>query len=256
MNNIYISPDQKRQAYERIVSDVAAQMGIGANQFKQQYKVFQSTVLMGAYLESGLSAYSLSPRKGVNPIISTEVKLDQNDFFAVEGMGLRFGRATYSSGNGQYSQHGNYNKFTYPFPSAFNGVPATGLNEYQCLQTILNGTLQVSVTGDTLLDSIACQELVFSQYPGTDDPSFDTNAQTIGGTDGQRGIFPITPQLILDASADNQFQLNLADGDKTVINGSVDDGGDPSAHRNLIWLVLYGWKIKNLSGAGVAACRV
>lgn len=253
MTNIF-APDISRFTYERIVESAASQLGITPELFKQSYKVYPSQVVMGTNLNSGLNSYQLSPRKGVNPQIATEIKLDQNDFFGISGIGLRFARATYSSTSGVYSQHGNYPKLTYPDPVYFNGNPASGLDEWECLQTIVNGSLSILVTGDTLLDAISCEELVYKGTTGYN--ATGPVLPQIGGTDGQRGIFDITPQIILDASADNQIVVTLADGDKTVIDGSVNSSGAATAYRNLLWVVLYGWKIKNLAGAGVAACRV
>jgi hypothetical protein len=254
MQPLIISPDSQRGTYERVVGDLASLMGIGADAFKQTYKVFQSTVLMATPLSSGISSYSLSPRKGVDPLIPTAVLLDQNDFFAVSGIGLRYARATYSSTNQSLSQFGNYPKLTYPDATFFNGNPATGLDEWQCLQTIQNGTLSISVTGDTLLDSVSCQELTAKLQTGYN--SSGPVLPQFGGSEGDRGIFPITPQLILDASADNLITVQLADGDKAVIDGSVDSSGAATTHRNILYVVLYGWKIKNFSGKGVSACRI
>lgn len=254
MNNIVISPDEQRFTFERIVSSLAAQKGLTPDQIKETYKIFPSVVKMPVALDPGLSTYNLSPRKGVNTAVPGEIKLDQNDFFAVDGIGLRFTRATYTAASGALSQQGNYPELTYPDAVYFDGNPAAGLDEWQCLQTILRGTVSIQVTGDTLLDSLSAQELVYkgeTGYNGTGPvlPQF-------GGTQGQRGIFPLTPQIILDASADNNFVISLADGDKAVIDGSVDNAGAATTHRNILMAVMYGWKIKNMAGGGYSACRV
>lgn len=259
MQGLTISMDPQRGTYERVVSDLAAQMTaqgfpITPEQFKLTYKVFPTSVIMATPLQPGISTYNLSPRKGVDPLIPTAVLLDQNDFFAVAGLGVRYGRATYSSTNQSLSQFGNYPKLTYPDPVYFNGNPASGLDEWQCLQTIQNGTLSISVTGDTLLDSVSVQDLTLqpqSQYVAA-----GPNLPQFGGSQELRGINLITPQLILDASADNQVSITLADGDKAVIDGSVTSAGAASTHRNILYIFLTGWKIKNFSGKGVSACRI
>jgi len=259
MQGLTISMDPQRGTYERVVADLAQQMTaqgfpITPEVFKMNYKVFQASLLLATPLSPGLSSYSLSPRKGVDPLIPTAVLLDQNDFFAVSGIGLRYSRATYSSTNQSLSQFGNYEKLTYPDATFFNGNPATGLDEYQCLQTIQNGTLAISVTGDTLLQNISCQELTAKLQTGYG--ATGPVLPQFGGSEGERGIFPITPQLILDASADNQITVQLADGDKAVIDGSVNSSGAATTHRNVLYVVLYGWQIKNFSGKGLAACRI
>lgn len=245
MNNIFISPDPNRATYERIVDMLAQQLSKGgqmysADDIRAAYKIYRSQLVMGVALNPGLSSYTLSPRKGVDPTVQGTILLDQNDFFGIDKIGLRFGKADYASATGAVSNLGNYRKWTWPTPKVFGGA-----GEAAALQTILQGNFAVTVSSDTLVDGLLCQDLCY-----VNDNADTTTGEpllTFGGNDGDRGLFDLTPQLILDASADNGFVINLASGTKTVIDGSYAG----STTRNFLYVVASGWKIKNLAGAGL-----
>lgn len=247
----YFTPDVSRGTYDRIVSLLAKQTGLTVEQFTSQYKVMQSDLKLAAYLNPGLSSYSLSPRKGVNsPVVPNTVLLDFNDFFAISGVSLRIGKTDYASG--VYSNAGNYPVLTYPDPSYFGGNGTSVGKEWTALQCLVNGTVSITVNNDAMMDPTTAQEFFYNptasytasplEYPG------------FGGSEPKKGIYPMTPQIILDASADNQIILNLADGVKTNIDGAISTGTTDSGTRNIVYVILHGLKIKNLAGAGNAIC--
>lgn len=252
MTQNFFTPDIDRGTYERVVDTIAQQMGITPNDFKRKYKIMPSVLKMAQYLSTGLSSYVFSPRKGVDPAVPNTILLDYNDFFAASGIGVRIGRAAFASNT--YSNHGNYPLLTYPDPNYFSGTGTTAGSEAASLQTLVNGSVGISVNNDSVVDGIHAQELFFNpegRYTGT--PVAYPN---FGGSDGERGIFALTPQIILDASADNGVTFNLANGAKGNIDGSISTGTTDSGIRNILYIMLYGWKIKNLSGAGVACDKI
>ena len=247
----FFTPDINRGTYERIVKLLAGQMNLSPDQFVQSYKVMPGTIKMAAYLQPGLSSYSLSPRKGVdNPQIPNSILLDFNDFFAITSIGLRFARATYASG--VYSNQGNYPVLTYPDPNYFSNTGTAVGDERTGLQCVVNGTTAITVNNDAMIDPISNQELVYNPE-GTYVASPLTYPR-FGASDGNRGQFPLTPQIILDASADNAIQVNLANGLKLNIDGNISTGTTDSGTRNILYVFMYGIKIKNLAGAGNAVC--
>lgn len=251
MTQNFFTPDVNRGTYDRVVSILAAQMGLTPEQFVNQYKVMPSALKMAAYLNPGLSSYSLSPRKGVdNPAIPNTNLLDFNDFFAVTGIGIRIGKSDYAGGI--YTNQGTYPVMTYPDPNYFAGTGTAVGGEATSLQTLVNGTTALTVNNDAMLDGIPTQELMYNPE-GTYVASPITFPR-FGGSDGDRGLFPITPQIILDASADNAFIVNLANGAKLNIDGAISTGTTDSGKRNILYVIAYGIKIKNLAGAGNAVC--
>jgi len=267
VNQVNIFPDVQRADYDRALNNLAKAFGFftggmpDTDRFAATYKVFPSQVKMAAQLSPTISSYQFSPRKGVlntnTPTpVNTEIKLDQNDFFVVTGVAVRFGRADYASTSGAYTNSGNYPLVSYPDAVYFSGAPSGAKMEWQALQTIVNGTLSLTVTGDQLLDSVSIQEMV---------AKFTTGYNATGpvlpewnpGPEG-KGYLNLTPQLILDASADNSVFVNLAPGDITGIDGSKDSSGVATAYRNLLWVVFTGYKIKNAANGGVTLqnCRV
>lgn len=253
MKTNYFTPDTERGTYERIVDTLAAQMGLTPDQFKASYKIMPATLKMAQPLNTGLSQYSFSPRKGVDPAVPNTVLLDQNDFFAVDSVGLRIGRAAFASNT--YSNHGNYPLLTYADPAYFSGNGTTAGSEASSLQCLVNGTLGINVNNDAMLDPTLAQEFFFN--PDGKYVASPLSYPRFGGSDGERGLKTITPQLILDASADNSFAVTLANGAKGNIDGSISTGTTDSGVRNFLYVIAQGWKVKNLSGTrGVACAKV
>lgn len=252
MDNNFFTPDIDRGNYERTVAVLAAQMNTTPEQFKRNYKIMPSVLKLAKVLDPGLSAYSLSPRKAVDPAVPGTVLLDQNDFFAISGVGLRIGRAAYASG--VYSNHGNYPLLTYADPAYFSGSGTSAGSEANSLQCLVNGTVSISVNNDAMVDPIVAQEFFYN--PEGTYSSSPAAMPRFGGSDGDRGIFAITPQIILDASADNSILLNLTPGAKGNIDGSVSSGTTDSGTRNIVYALVYGWKIKNLAGSNASRCAV
>ena len=251
MNPIIFSPSEERADYTRVVNAVAAQMNISAAEFTTRFKIMPFLLKMAVYLNPSQNTYKLSPRKAVdNPAVPNTFLLDQNDFFAVTGIGLRIGKADFASNN--YTNHGNYPALTYPDPNYFTGTGTSAGSEAAGLNTLLNGSLSIGVSGENVVDPLAVSELFYNPDLGYSavannlrNPSFG------GGSPESRGIRRLSPNLILDAMADNDFTISLATGAKGNIDGSISTGTTDSGKRNVLYIVCEGWKIKNLAGGGV-----
>ena len=246
MTPITISPDPNRAVYDRITGLLAAQMGISVEQFIGNYKVMPSQVLMGVALTPGSSSYTLNPRKGVDPAIPGTVLLDQNDLFAVTGIGLRLGRAAFASN--AYSNHGNYPKLTFPDPNYFTNTGTAVGTELIGLMNLVNGTLQIGVQGDVQIDPIPAQSLFYN--PPATYTSSPVAIPQFGSTPAEQGFFSLTPNLILNADADNAITIQLANGAKLNIDGNISTATTDSGTRNILYVVLNGWKVKNGAGLG------
>lgn len=255
--SILIAPDPTRAFFERVVNTIAKSFGISPEQFKNDYVISPQTVLMGVALAPGQSTYVLNPRNNVGTSYPTDNRLDQNDYFAVQALGLKFGRATYSSSTGQLSQFGNYPKLSYPDPNYFNGNPASGLDEWQCLQAIINGKLSLLVGSQQVIPQDIVQKMVYNPTA-----TYSSSPQALPRYNGDadpasRGLYNLPMNFVLDMNQDNNIYITLAnDADTAVIDGSVNSSGAATAYRNMLWLEMEGIVVKNLAGnrMGAMAC--
>lgn len=253
---VTIAPDPSRAFFTRTLNVLAKSFGLTPEQAEKTFVLAPQTVLMGVQLQPNQTTYQLNPRNNVGTSYPTDNRLDQNDYFAIQAWGLKLSRATYTSANGQLSQFGNYPKLSYPDPNYFNGNPASGLDEWQCLQTLVNGKISLVIGSQQVIPQDSCQKLFYNpwatyssspvalpQYNGVADPA-------------SRGLNNVPMSFVLDLNQDNNFNIVLADGDTAEIDGSVDSSGNATTHRNMLWLELEGIVVKNLGGnrQGFMAC--
>lgn len=245
--NLY-PPSDARSDYERVVALIAQSMTISPDDVKKTYNIMPSVLKMGLYLQPGVSTYNFYPRKGVDQTaVPDSVLLDQNDWFVANGLGLRFSRCDWASGN-VYSNWGNYVPLTFPDPAFFTYTSTSIGTEAQGLNCVTNGTASVTVAGTPMIDNLLCSELTFRG-----DKTYTTSPvayPSFGGDAGKRGFFAQTPTLILDAMADNAVVINLNKGTLTNIDGNISATTTASTTRNTLYVLLNGWKIKNFANGG------
>ncbi len=247
-NVVYIAPDPTRSFFERTAATVAKEFNIDVNQAKDGFVMSPQTILIGNKLVPNQTTYTFNPRNNVGASWDTDNRLDQNDYFAVQAIGLKFSRTTYNSASGAYSQFGNWPKLTFPDPNYFLGNPATGLDEWQCLETIVNGKYAFTVGSQQIIPQDLCMKLTYNpqsrnltspvalpQYNGLQDPA-------------TRGNYNLPMNFVLDLNQDNIFSIVLAPGDTTVIDGSVNSSGAATLVRNFLWVEMEGIVIKNMGG--------
>lgn len=250
MNNVFV-PDAQRGVFERVVSTLSTQLGMNPELFKQSYKIMPTVLKLGVFLNTGISSYKLYPRKGADPTAPAGLNLlDQNDFFALDAISLRLSRFAYSAG--VYSNPGNYPMLTYADPNYFTGNGTAAGKEWESLQTLINGNLSLLVNNETMVDPTPAQDYFFN--PMATYTSSPLAYPQFGGSFEEKGYSPITPQIILDASADNAIQIDLANGAKANIDGSISTATTDSGVRNVLYAFLHGFKVKNLAGSGNRAC--
>lgn len=252
-----ITPDVQRGNFERTVNELAIQRGVSPETIKTGYKLMPHVLRIAAYLVPGQSTYTFNIKKGVDSPIPGEIKLDQTDAFAATALGLRFSKADFASST--YSNHGNFPHLTFPDPAYFVGAPASGTTkkEYEALQALVNGTIAVNVGGDNVVDGIVGSLFVFNPM-STYATSPAIALPQLGGSIEEQGFYPLTPQFVFDGANDNQLTLSVApNSDRTLIDGSVTAAGAAATTRNLVWLYIMGYKIKNHTGQpqSLTACR-
>ncbi len=253
-----ISTDKTRGDFERSVNEISVQRGLPIETARSGFKHMPHILRLGAYLNPGQNSYTFNVKKGIDVPIPGEIKMDTSDAFTVTAISLRFSKADFAAG--AYSNHGNYPHLTYPDPAYFDGAPASGTikREYEALQCALSGTIEAQVTGDKLWDGIAANLFCYNPDGTFTDGSASTVAHPgFGGSIEKQGFTNITPQFILQGENDNIFVLNVAAGDRTLIDGNLNPSGAESGKRNIVWLYLLGFKVKNFAAAptSLTACR-
>lgn len=250
---ILFTPDEERGDYVRLTNVLAQQMNLSVADFSAKYKIMPFFLKMAVYLNNGTNTYTLSPRKGVDTPVPTSNLLDQNDFFALTSIGVRIGRAAYAAASNTYSNHGNYPQLTYADPNYFTGNGSAAGSESASLQTLVNGLLTVSVAGDSVIENLSVQELMYNGDSGFSAVANNLRNPSFGGSSSEsRGLLRTTPNFVLDAMADNQFVISLAPGAKANIDGGISTATTDSGVRNILYLVAGGYKVKNLSGGGLS----
>ncbi|MGL5131690.1 MAG: hypothetical protein ACRC78_04120, partial [Planktothrix sp.] len=165
---------------------------------------------------SNSSMYTLNPVLGVDGSLANEIKLDKNNYFGITSMGIAFHKYDTSGGN-----DGNYRLFQTPDPQYFNGpITAPGTKkEYECLETIVNGTVRINVSGSEAMPKMAIPSII--SHPHSNYlPGANFQLPQWGPSDEERGLRRINPQVILDGNVTNEIEISLANGDRSVIDGS------------------------------------
>lgn len=241
-----IPPDAQRANFLRVQEAVAAATGLSPADVQKRFKMYDNILKMPKLLSPNQSSYTFDPVKANDPdILPGANLLDKNDFFAVTHVGVRLTRAAYTIATGAMSNFGNHREYTWPYKQIFNGNPATGVDESECLNALVRGQLALSVVNDQQW-SLPVSELMYCDQNFSADP----DAIAWGETAEKRGLFSLSSIIVLDGGADNNLTLNLLAGDIAVIDGSVTSAGAASTWRNLVEPVLMGIHIKNMANGG------
>lgn len=242
MSNINIfAADPNRNDLQRALENLAASKGITTEQLMSDYNITPFVVVMAQYLSVTASSYSLHPRNGVDPAIPGTALLDQNDVFIANGISAKIGRAAYA--NGVYSNHGMYPKLTYPDPTYFTGNGTTAGVEAAQLLELVNGQVSLNVQSTSVIDKLSA-DVLFTN------PQRAYSAGSLQQFNQQDTFFPLQPIFTLDAMADNEIQFQLATGVKGNIDGNISSTTTESGVRNILYVLLKGWKVKNFANGG------
>lgn len=249
MSPILISPQNQRADFERFVSAMSEAMNMSETDFKAQYNISAQTLKLGRPLSNTQGIYDFRPVEGAGaPSQLPQQQINKNDFFIVSNLGLAFGKADFASGSNTYSNSGNYPIFSYPDPAYFAGAPAGAATEAACLQTVVNGTIQLLVSSTPILLPTLVRDYVYN--PEGNYVASPLSYPALGPDKIGRGYAELTPNVILDGNTDLSFQVILADGAKTDLDGAISPGTTAATNRNILWLFVNGWIVKNLADGG------
>jgi len=249
--NISISQNNQRADFDRMVRAVASASGLSPEQVVENYTISKQTLLMVAPLSTGSQLYQFNPVQATgNPLPNglAQIQMNKNDWFYISGLGLQFGKADFSSSSGSFSNVGNFPRFSFPDPNYFTGAPAGQKTEVECLNTVVNGVLNLTVMSNPVIINLVCRNLVFN--PQSTYTSSPLAYPQIGPSQSERGYNDLTPNVVLDGNADNVFTVTLANGAYTDIDGATWPGTNAATTRNLLYLCADGWIVKNQADGG------
>lgn len=239
-----IPASQPNANFVRVGEKISKMLGVSFGQFVNEYKYSDDTLILLQALSPSQTQYKFNPVRGLDSAVPTARLMDKSDLFAVTGIGLIFTRATYASATGALSAYGNYEVYTYPFAQVF-----TGSNEQAGLLNVVRGTTALSVNADQQWQ-LPNTRLVYK------DAYINAQSSTIvyGGTTEKQGIHPLNSLIVLDGQNQIELTVDLATGG-TLTNI---DGNTNATTRNILGVVLDGFRIRNVANGGFTAanCRV
>lgn len=242
-----IPPTQSNSNFLRVADKIRGalpgQPSLG--EFMNGYKYSDDTLILLQALSPAQTQYKFNPVRGLDSTVPTARLMDKSDLFAVTGVGIIFSRATYSSVTGALSNFGNYEIYTYPFAQVF-----TGTNEQAGLLNIVRGTTALSVNADQQWQ-LPNNRLVFKNAYINAQPTTITYG---GGGPASEGIHPLDAIIILDGQNQIELTVDLATGG-TLTNI---DGNTNATTRNVLGVVLDGFRVRNVANGGFTAlnCRL
>jgi len=238
--NVLLSSTPERAKYNRVRQwlERATQMS-GEN-----FVISRSDLRLEAVLDPNKDTYEFEALQNPGADRPLEKKLNRNDMFFVSDLALCI---TMQDTSASPAKYGNFPLFTYPDPDFFDGV-ASSQSEWECLETIYNGTLTFATSVLTRIPGFSTHNFRYvpeTQYAsGVDHPQY-------GPGDPQRGYYSIEPMLVLDGLETNKFTLKLGAGNRSIIDGSVDSAGASVNTRNVVVLLAKGFVVSE--GAKKAA---
>jgi len=179
-----------------------------------------------------------------------ETRLNRNDMFFVRGLAV----CVYKQDDTQDpAQYGNSPLFTYPDPNFFNGTLAGSVDEWASLELIWNGSTSFLTDPVTRIQKFlnfncryaperAFMETAYNYAAG---PPTNPTFPGYGPTDEQRGFFMFSYMPAIYGNMNNRAQIELGVGDRGTIDGATDAAGEAVTTRNVLALLLKGYKVLN-----------
>ncbi len=233
--------DKTGGSFAVIIEKIAKTLGIAVEQLMEQYLVTFHSLEAWRYLDPNQSKYDFTFNAGVSTPVPGESLLDKNSWFGIIGMSLCFKKCDYAAATSTYSNHGNYGVKTWPTPQYFNGpASAAGKTEWQNLMTIEEGKVSLRSGTADMFNSFKAREF-FLQGVSSESLS-PLDHQQYGPSLDERGFFQYAPHFILDGGQDNVMSIELANGDRSIIDGN----NNPLTNtRNMLGARLFGVIVRN-----------
>jgi len=230
-----ITTDAKTGRFLKAKEVLIEKMGeVGA---KQWFPFLQPcTLKLTAVITPASTRITFQTQKGTNNTdLPGENRLDPADLFFTFGYALGISKVDTSTVPISY---GINNSFFYPDPTAFAGTKSGNTTEAQALSTLYKGLLNINTGSYTLLKDFLTENLMKVAL-------LQDSAHT--ATTLENSIFYTGGNRIMSGNANYTISIDLATGDKTLIDGNIQAaaGTTQTAIRNYAHLYIDGWKLVN-----------
>jgi hypothetical protein len=241
-SNIILSMDPERGRYNRVKQFLKEQFG------NDQFLINQSTLRVEQELSATKDSYVFDLYEGTQssdrPL---EIKLSRNDLFFATHIAVCLTKQDTSTTPAQY---GNFPLYTYPEPNFFAGDDSTNPKEFLALETVYNGSYTFKTKTVERISEMATLHNRFvpeAQYLIAAGSQLEDSLPGYGPTLENRGFKALEPAVVIDGNQNNEFRLELGEGDRSLIAGTVDNAGDAVNTRNVLVLLINGFKVPNAS---------
>lgn len=232
---ISITTDAKSGRFAKAKEILIEKLGEG--QAKQWFPFLQpATIKLTAALSPTSNRITFQTQKGTNNTdLPGESRIDPADIFIAFGYGLGVSKVDVSTTPISY---GINNSFFFPDTTTFAGTKSGNATEAQALATLWKGLFNINSGSYTLLKEFLTENLM--QVPPSQDSSHVA-------TSLEDAIFYTGGNLILSGNANYNVAIDLATGDKTLIDGNIQTaaGTTQTAIRNYVHFYIDGWKLVN-----------
>lgn len=244
MTNLYVNSGEARGNFGR-VRNWLKDRAPGVKFIIQPFMSFIE-VELDAAKESYIFDFYQSNIGALRP---TEIRVNRNDLFFINKIGLQIYKqdALTDPANPNY----NYPIFTYPDPTYFDGDDGVNVPEWQALLNVYDGQIDINTDPVKRIENLSTKyflEVPPNQQvldPNAAAPAPGLNNESFPAWNNDSGLLDLGYSFIIDGSENNNARLTLGEGNRSQIAGLVDSAAASVNTRNVLRLVLKGYKVNN-----------
>ncbi|MEM1326151.1 MAG: hypothetical protein AAGI23_09370 [Bacteroidota bacterium] len=241
MNQTIISSSIDRANYRRALNFMK-QRSPG-----QEFIITPADLRIEKLLSRNANKYSFDLYENQGSDRALEIKLNRNNLFFCTHIAICLAKQNGTSATGD-GNHGNYPLFTYPDTQYFSGDDGASAKEFEALQTVYNGKLDVTTNPVVRMRDFSTNNFLYrpeSQLLKQAGAQLEDELPQYGPSHGERGFYEVNPTIIFDGHENNSIELELGAGDKTLIAGEVNNANAAVPTRNVVVLLLKGFVVEN-----------
>lgn len=161
-----------------------------------------------------------------------EIRLLRNDACVITGLGLFINK--YSTASASNNLVGNSQLYSYPDPEFFVGNPASGADEYDCLEAVFHSGLVLRTQSNDRTTNLPTEQ--FRQVPQR---LYDATGVQPAQWSLEDFIVDIEPFPVLNGQDDNYFNMTLpSNADLGVLAGGINGSAAAVTTANELTLIV------------------